>query len=110
MITKRVGYQHWVWDEDSYRTRGKVRLKNEGQIHEFMGVFLKMSEKYQSFLWYKVEIIDRAEHWRIRHLKESVHMLGYNDLLSRPSIDLKKIWESIIKKARWKKKSEYEHR
>ena len=33
-------------------------------------------------LWDKVEIIDRAEHWRIRRLKESAHMLGYNDLLS----------------------------
>ena len=51
-------------------------------------------------LWDKVEIIDRAEHWRIRHLKESAHMLGYNDLLSRPSIELNTIWEPIIKKAR----------
>ena len=54
-------------------------------------------------LWYKVEIIDRAEHWRIRRLRESAHMLGYNDLLSRPSIELNTIWELIIKKARWKK-------
>ena len=37
-------------------------------------------------LWDKVEIIDRAEHWRIRRLKESAHMLDYNDLLSWPSI------------------------
>ncbi len=51
-------------------------------------------------LWDKVEIIDRAEHWRIRRLKESAHMLGYNDLLSRPSIELNTIWEPIIKKAR----------
>ena len=58
-------------------------------------------------IWDKVEIID--EHWRIRRLKESAHMLGYNDLLSRPSIELNTIWETIIKKARWKK-SEYEHR
>ena len=58
----------------------------------------------------KVEIIDRAEHWRIRRLKESAHMLGYNDLLSRPSIELNTIWEPIIKKTRWKKKSEYEQR
>ena len=36
--------------------------------------------------WDEVEIIDRAEYWRIRRLKESAHMLGYNDLLSRPSI------------------------
>ena len=50
--------------------------------------------------WNKVEIIDRAEHWRVSHLKESTHMLGYNDLLSRPSIELNTIWELIIKKAR----------
>ena len=30
-------------------------------------------------------------------------MLGYNDLLSKPSIELNTIWEPIIKKARWKK-------
>ena len=51
-------------------------------------------------LWDEVEIIDRTEHWRIRHLKESAHMLGYNVLLSRPSIELNTIWELIIKKAR----------
>ncbi len=51
-------------------------------------------------LWDKVEIIDRAEHWRIRRLKESAHMLGYNDLVSRPSIELNTIWEAIIKKVR----------
>ena len=54
-------------------------------------------------LWDNVYIIDWAEHWRIRLLKESAHMLGYNDLLSRPSIELNTIWEPIIKKARWKK-------
>ena len=53
-------------------------------------------------LWDKVEIIDKAEHWRIRCLEESAHMLGYNDLLSRPSIELNTIWEPIIKKARKK--------
>ena len=51
-------------------------------------------------LWDEVEIIDRAEHWRIRHFKESAHMLGYNDLPNRPSIELNTIWEPIIKKAR----------
>ena len=55
-------------------------------------------------LWDDVKITDRAECWRIRRLKESVYMLGYNDLLSRPSIELNTIWELIIKKARWKKK------
>ena len=52
-------------------------------------------------LWDKVEIIDWAEHWRIRRLKESAHMLGYNDLLSRLNIELNTIWEPIIKKARF---------
>ena len=42
-------------------------------------------------LWDKVEIIDRAEHWRIRRLKESAHMLGYNNLLSWPSIEMNTI-------------------
>ena len=51
-------------------------------------------------LWDEVEIIDRAEHCWIRRLKESAHMLGYNDLLNRPSIEMNTIWESIIKKVR----------
>ena len=48
----------------------------------------------------KVKTIDREEHWRIRCLKELAHMLGYSDLLSRPSIERNTIWEPIIKKAR----------
>ena len=56
----------------------------------------------------KVEIIDRAENWRIRRLKESARMLGYSDLLSRPSIELNTIWELIIKA--WWKKNLNEHR
>ena len=51
-------------------------------------------------LWEEVEIIDRAEHWRIRRLKELAHMLGYNDLLSRPNIEMNTIWEPMIKKVR----------
>ena len=39
-------------------------------------------------LWDEVKIIHREEHWRIRHLKWSAHMLGYSDLLSRPSIGI----------------------
>ena len=49
-------------------------------------------------LWDEVEIIDRAEHWRTTRLKESAHMLGYNDRLSRASIELNTIWEPIIEK------------
>ena len=51
-------------------------------------------------LWNKVEIIDRVDHRRIRRLKESTYMLGYNDLLSRLSIELNTIWEPITKKAK----------
>ena len=50
-------------------------------------------------LWDKVKMIDRAEQWRIRRLKESPYV-GYNDLLSRPSVELNTIWEPIIMKAR----------
>ena len=45
----------------------------------------------------EVKIIDR-EHWRIMHLKELAHMLGYSDLLSRPSIEMNIIWKPITKK------------
>ena len=49
-------------------------------------------------LWDEVKIIIREEHWRIRHLNESAHMLGYSNLLSRQSIEMNTIWEPIIKK------------
>ena len=56
-------------------------------------------------LWDEVDIIDSAEYWRIRRLKESAHLLGYNDLLSRLSIEMNTIWEPIIKKVKGKKKN-----
>ena len=58
-----------------------------GEIEKLGIVDHIQKEKVNHFpLWDKVEIIDRAELWRIRRLKESAHMLDYNDLLSRPSI------------------------
>ena len=51
-------------------------------------------------LWDKVKIIGRDEHWRIRCLKESAHMLGNSDLLNRLSIEMNAIWEPIIKRIR----------
>ena len=59
----------------------------------------KKKEKHLPLL-NEVEIIDREEYWRIRCLKESAHMLGYSDLLRRPSIEINTIWEPIIKKVR----------
>ena len=38
------------------------------------------------------------EHWSIRRLKESAHMLAYNDLMRRPNIEMNTIWGPIIKK------------
>ena len=48
--------------------------------------------------WDEVRIINREERWIIRCLKEAVHMLGFSDLLRRPSKELYTIWESIIKR------------
>ena len=48
-------------------------------------------------LWDEDEIIEREEHWRIRHFKEPVRMLSYSDLLSRQNIEMNMIWEPIIK-------------
>ena len=42
-------------------------------------------------LWDEVKIIDWGKVWRIRHLKEAAHMLGYSDLLSWPSIEMNTI-------------------
>ena len=53
---------------------------------------------------FEVKIIDGEEHWRIRYFKESAHMLGNSDLLSRPSIEMNTIWGPIIKKVTFKKK------
>ena len=58
-------------------------------------------EKENPLLWWDiVKIIDREEHWRIRRLKKSADMLVYSDLLSRSNIEMKTIWEPIIKKVR----------
>ena len=39
----------------------------------------------------QARIIYREEHWKIRRLKETVHMLCYSDLLSSPSIEMNTI-------------------
>ena len=76
--------------------RGEI--KNSG-----MAGYIWMKKGNRLPLWDEVEIIDSVEHYRIRRLKESAHMLGYNDLLSKPSIEMNTIWEPIIKKVRLKK-------
>ena len=53
-------------------------------------------------LWDQVEIIDKEYHWKIHKLKESAHMLGHKNLLSRPSIEINTIWEPVIRSAREK--------
>ena len=49
-----------------------------------------------------VEIIDKEYHCKIRKLKESAHMPGHKNLLSRPSIEINTIWEPVIRSAREK--------
>ena len=53
-------------------------------------------------LWDQVEIIDKEHHWKIRKLKESVHMLSHKNLLSQPNIEINTIWEPVIRSAREK--------
>ena len=53
-------------------------------------------------LWDQVEIIDKEQHWKIRKLKESAHMLDHKNLLSWPSIEINTIWEPVIRSAREK--------
>ena len=40
-----------------------------------------------------------------RCLKGVAHMLGYSDLLSRPSIEMNTVWETLVKRAHLKKKT-----
>lgn len=51
-------------------------------------------------LWNNVKLLNKQEHWEVRNLKESAHMLGYKEPLSRPSIEIKMILELLIKKKR----------
>ena len=46
-------------------------------------------------LWDEVRIIDWEEHWRIQHLKEAAHMLGYNGQLKRLNIKLDEMKKNI---------------
>lgn len=45
----------------------------------------------------KKKIKKMKEHWRIRFLKKSPHMLGYDNLVSRPSLEIDTILGSLIK-------------
>ena len=81
-------------------TKSKARRTSEGEIEKSGMVDHIWKEKGNHLPLWDEEIIDRAEHWRITRLNESAHMLRYNDLLNRPSIEMNTIWEPIIKKAR----------
>lgn len=49
-------------------------------------------------LWNEVNLLVNEENWRIRRLTESAHMLGYEDILIRPSIQIIRQCEQLIKK------------
>ena len=55
-------------------------------------------ERKKKPLWDKIRIIYREGHWKRRHLKEVAHMLGHVDLLSRPSMEMNTVWESVSEK------------
>ena len=83
----------------------KVRLEHRkavvrGEIEKSGMADHIWKEKGDHLPLWDEEIIDRAEHWRIRRLTESALMLGYNDLLNRPNIEMNTIWEPINEKVR----------
>lgn len=52
-------------------------------------------------IWRKrngMKILDEEEHWRVGHLKESAHVPGYEDLLSRLITEINMICEPFLKK------------
>ena len=88
-----TGYPIKVRLEEHRKAEGRGEIEKSGMVDHIW------KERGNHLpLWDEVEIIHRAEHWRIWHLKESAHMVGYNDQLSRPSIETDIIWEPIIKK------------
>lgn len=57
-----------------------------------------MEEKHDhKCLWNKG---NREQLWIIRWLKQSAHMLGSENSLSRPSVEINTIWDFLIKKYR----------
>ena len=109
--------RNWiVWNRTVYKgdicRQLKVRLEEHrkavvrGEIEKLGMVDHIWKEKGNNLpLWDEVEIIDRKEQWRIRRLKESAHMLGYSDQLSRPSIEMNTILKPIIKRVRLKNRN-----
>ena len=75
-----------------FKLEGHQTAVVRGEI-EKSGMVHHIGEKNGNHLtlWDEVKIIDREEHWRIRRLKESAHLLGYSDLLSRPNVERNKI-------------------
>lgn len=52
----------------------------------------------QQPLWNELKIINKERHWRVRHLKVSDHMLGYEYLLTRRFVQINTRQGPIIKK------------
>ena len=74
-------------------------LKVRSEEHQKGIVRREKTEVYQPF-WNEVKIIGREQHWKIRKLKNSAHMLGHYNLLSRPRIEIGAIWKLVIRKER----------
>ena len=90
------GTTWWWWYKGKTCHPVKVRLEEhqkavcQGEIEKSGMVDHIWKEKgHHLLLWDQAKIID----W-----EESVQMLGYHDLLSRPRIERNTIWEPLIKK------------
>ena len=70
---------------------------NKGEIYKSGIAYHVWKEKGDHRpLWNEVKIVDREEHWKVRKLKESAHMLGKKKSISNPSIEMNTIWEPLI--------------
>lgn len=73
--------------------QGEHSHLKENEIGYGDHVFAEKRRYY--LLWDEVQILGKKEHYSFRCLKELVHMIGYENLLSRSSIDLSTIWQTI---------------
>ena len=89
-VYKSETYQPWKERLEEHR-KAVVRSEIEKSC---MADHIWKEKRNHLPLWDEVKIIYRQEHWIIKRLKESAHML------SKPSIEMNTIWETIIKKVR----------
>ena len=83
-----------VRPEEHRKVVARDEIENSGEVDHIW------NEKRNHLPLWDESKIDR-EHWRIRDLKESVHMLDYSDLFSRSIIEMNTIIENVKYKKRF---------